>query len=236
MTLIIDVSCRGVDETRRLQLEEGEEILVGRDNRDVVLCKDQTLSRKHFLLRYSDRSIVVKHLSRTNPTLMAPDGSSDFRRITELKTEFKACRIIAGSHRFVATLECLESATISGDVNEIWSDFDDEVEVEEVNVASGNDANLETLVDLEERFGKPVFTWDDSVDENSEPPNIVEREEKPLKSRDVRPKGPVPEPLADPLEPEPQKNVPAPKPQREEPVKRAKDENQTDAFTDDFFD
>lgn len=230
MTLIIDVSCRGVDETRRLQLEEGEEILVGRENRDVVLRKDQTLSRQHFLLRNSNSSIVVKHLSKTNPTLMAPEGSSEFLRVTETQTEFRTCRIIAGSHRFVATLESLDSATISGGSNGIWSDFEEEDggEVGEVDATSNKIPLPSPLVDSGEQSEKPVFTWDDSVDEYSESPTIVERGDESVKSRDVQPTIPIPPP---------RKEAPAQKPAKPA-VEQAKDSKQqdSDSYPDDFFD
>ena len=261
MTLIIDVTCRGVDETRRLQLEEGEELVVGRDNRDVVLRKDQTLSRQHFSVRYSNSSIIVKHLSKTNPTLMAPDGSSEFERITETQTEFRTCRIIAGSHRFVATLESLESATISGDISEIWSDLaekDDEV-VENVKLPMVENVKLpieDPGIDPAEQSEKPVFTWDDSIDEYLDSPTIVDHQRKPKDSasnKDSSPKRPTSTSHEPPLEddalapppsaptppapavPEQAAPEPAPKP-RHKPVERSKDPKQPDSFPDDFFD
>lgn len=226
MTLIIDVSCRGVDQTRRLQLEEGEEIVVGRDNSELILRKDQTLSRRHFALRYANGSITVKHLSKTNPTLMASEGSSEFQRISETQIESRTCRIIAGHHRFVATLESYESATISGDINEIWSDFEEQDEVQEVEQAKIKPPVLDSENNKTvEQIEKPVFTWDDSVDEQMESPTIVDVEVKPRKPEETLPKGPTSLP----------KDIPAPNP-RSEPIEPPKKVEQPDSFPDDFFD
>jgi len=231
VTLIIDVSCRGVDETRRLKLEDGEELLVGRDSSELVLRKDQTLSRRHFVLRYSNGSITIEHLSRTNPTLMAAEGSGEFQRIRETQTESRTCRIIAGSHRFVATLESYESATISGDISEIWSDFEEPGEVD----LEQSEVKLPVPEPINDHLGqpeKPVFTWDDSVDEHTEAPTIIDAEvkPKPRKPEEAMPKGPIPSPVEDAAPP-----APAPKPQKR-PAERTIEIEEQESFPDDFFD
>lgn len=130
MTLVIDVTCRGNSYSRRLILEDGDELEVGRANEELKLTPDPQLSRRHFILKYANRQIEITHLSRTNPTLIADDGSADFQPINGRHVAVGGCRVIAGSHRFVAVVEAPDSVispTLSGDANaQIWSDVDDE--------------------------------------------------------------------------------------------------------------
>lgn len=129
MTLVIDVSCKGTARSRRFVLQEGQNLEVGRANEDLNLANDPRLSRRHFLIEYSDREITVTHLSRTNPTLVASEGTADFQEVDGMRIERLGCRIIAGSHRFVATVEAPESEispTLDGqEFAEQWSDVDD---------------------------------------------------------------------------------------------------------------
>lgn len=128
MTLVIDVSCKGSSSGQRILLEDGETLNVGRANESLDLVADPRLSRKHFILRYCNREIEITHLSRTNPTLVASEGSTDFTEVNGKQVEASGCRIIAGSHRFVAVVEAPDSIiepTLSGeDQAEIWSDVD----------------------------------------------------------------------------------------------------------------
>ena len=130
MTLVIDISCKGASSGQRILLEDGEALCVGRANESLDLVADPRLSRKHFNLRYSNREIEITHLSRTNPTLVASEGSADFIEINGKQVESSGCRIIAGSHRFVVVVEAPDSIiapTLSGEDNaEIWSDVDAE--------------------------------------------------------------------------------------------------------------
>ena len=130
MTLVIDISCKGASSCQRILLEDGDALCVGRANETLDLVSDPRLSRKHFNLRYSNREIEITHLSRTNPTLVAGEGSADFIEINGKQVESSSCRIIAGSHRFVVTLEAPDSViapTLSGENNaENWSDVDAE--------------------------------------------------------------------------------------------------------------
>ena len=128
MTLVIDISCKGASSGQRILLEDGDTLNVGRANESLDLVADPRLSRKHFILRYCHREIEITHLSRTNPTLVASEGSADFVEVNGKQIEPKGCRIIAGSHRFVAVVEAPDSIiepTLSGeDQAEIWSDVD----------------------------------------------------------------------------------------------------------------
>ena len=104
MTLIIDVSCSGASNTGRIKLKPGDTFLVGRSNTDSSLIADARLSRKHFSIHYADDHIEITHLSRTNPTLVASEGSSNFAKVRDVIVERQSCRIIAGSHRFILTV------------------------------------------------------------------------------------------------------------------------------------
>ena len=126
MTLVVDVTCKGSDRSRRFVLEDGQELEIGRANEDLNLAADPRLSRQHFILRYLDRQIEIRHLSRTNPTMVASEGSADFKQVEGARIEENSCRIIAGSHRIVAALEEPDSViapTLSGEEHaEQWSD------------------------------------------------------------------------------------------------------------------
>ena len=130
MTLVIDITCKGSSDGQRVLLEDGDTLKVGRANESLGLNVDPRLSRKHFVLTYCNREIEITHLSQTNPTLVASDGSADFREVAGKQVEQSGCRIIAGSHRFVAVVEAPDSIiepTLSGeDQAEIWSDVDSE--------------------------------------------------------------------------------------------------------------
>ena len=130
MTLVIDITCKGSSAGQRVLLEDGDTLNVGRANETLGLGADPRLSRKHFILRYCNREIEITHLSKTNPTLVAGEGSTDFAEVTGKQVEPHGCRIIAGSHRFVALVEAPDSIiepTLSGeDQAEIWSDVDSE--------------------------------------------------------------------------------------------------------------
>ena len=104
MTLIIDVSCSGASNTGRIKLKTGDTFLVGRSNTDSSLIADARLSRKHFSIHYADDHIEITHLSKTNPTLVASEGSSNFAKVRDVIVERNSCRIIAGSHRFILTV------------------------------------------------------------------------------------------------------------------------------------
>jgi hypothetical protein len=62
--------------------------------------------------------------------LVASEGSTEFNPVSGQQIESGGCRIIAGSHRFVAVVEAPDSViepTLSGeDQTEIWSDVDSE--------------------------------------------------------------------------------------------------------------
>ena len=130
MTLVLDITCKGSSEGQRVLLEDGDTLEVGRANETLNLSADPRLSRKHFILRYVNREIEITHLSRTNPTLVASEGSSDFVEVTGRQVESRECRIIAGSHRFVVVVEGRETVIepmLSGEAQaEIWSDVDSE--------------------------------------------------------------------------------------------------------------
>ena len=130
MTLVVDVSCRGSSDTRRFLLADGEELVIGRANEELNLHRDQRLSRKHFILKYANRSIEVTHLSKTNPTMVATADSGEFHRVAGKHVETHSCRIIAGSHRFVAVVEAADSVIDPAPSSEMtmntWSDVDDE--------------------------------------------------------------------------------------------------------------
>ncbi len=160
MTVIVDVSLAKSSKRRRVVLDDNDELLVGRQNEDVLLGPDQRLSRRHFSLRHVDGQVEIKHLSRTNPTLVAPDQSSDFQPVDDIRVEYDNCRIIAGSHRFVLTLEkaeTLEQEMIPDiDPQSSWSDVDDSHH----HPAPGNSLR-ETRPDT----GPAPFSFDDSLDE-----------------------------------------------------------------------
>jgi hypothetical protein len=261
MTLIIEISCRGISGTRRLELEAGQEIVVGRDNTDLLLTKDQTLSRQHFRLSYFENSITVEHLSRTNPTLVASEGSSDFKKVVDSTCELRACRIIAGSHRFVAAVETPDSATISGHSHEIWSDVDEssvsaiafgnEITASQPDgVTRQNDEMQRSKKPLREPVPteeKPVFSWDDSVRENIEPPAIAEPRTRPheiAESAEAPPNRPGKMPREEHAKPQPKQpdNVePSPKESgsdREEQIQEKQSLPKTNFIPqdDDFFD
>lgn len=162
MTLIVDISYQKSDKSRRIVLEDRDELLVGRLNDQVLLTADPRMSRRHFLIRHADGEIQLEHLSKTNPTLLASENSSDFRPISGQQTQMHSCRIIAGFHRFVLTIERAETIQHSPvpefDAITSWGDVDDEPAPQQGPVS----ANRITCSDADDRA---PFRFDDSVDE-----------------------------------------------------------------------
>lgn len=101
MNLSIEIYCRGTDKTKRCQISDGDSIVFGRSNADYNLIDDPRLSRKHFSVQLSGSKIIIRHLSKTNPTLVASEGSNDFHVVEKVHEEPIGCRIIAGSHRLM---------------------------------------------------------------------------------------------------------------------------------------
>jgi len=180
MTLMVDVYCKGVKASRRVELAEGEELVVGRENEGLLLKKDQTLSRRHFILSHAGNAILIKHLSQTNPTMLATESSKDFKRVQGTQQALGTCRIIAGLHRFEATVEAHTSATVSGS-SDSWIEQD-----ESVFEFKGSDKKLPTSDPVKKRDNedsttkekvafseKATFTFDDSA--------VVELERPPLR-------------------------------------------------------
>lgn len=162
MTLIVDISYQKSDKSRRIVLEDRDELLVGRLNDQVLLTADPRMSRRHFLIRHADGEIQLEHLSKTNPTLLASENSSDFRPISGQQTQLHSCRIIAGFHRFVLTIERAETIQHSPvpefDAITSWGDVDDDPVPHQGPVS----ANRITCSDADDRA---PFRFDDSVDE-----------------------------------------------------------------------
>ena len=139
MSLVINISCTGSDETKRVVLNDGETLKIGRTNHEATLVVDPRLSRKHFMIRFIDGLIEITHLSHTNPTLVAAQGSSDFQKVKGERSESGGCRIMAGSHRFILTVSQPDSVdpmgfsddlsaheTPDGSHAHFWSDVDSE--------------------------------------------------------------------------------------------------------------
>lgn len=149
MTLVIDVSCKGSSQARRFVLQDRQSLEVGRSNEELKLVSDARLSRKHFSVRYEGGRIEVTHHSRTNPTLIAVEGSSDFQKVRGSQWEDRNCRLIAGSHRFVLTIEKPDSViapTLSGEENsDFWSDVDEQEPVPKSDGAFASDGPVETV-------------------------------------------------------------------------------------------
>lgn len=127
MTLIIEVTCTSARGSKRFVLHEGETLEIGRSNEELNLLTDARLSRRHFTVGLIHGQIEINHLSKTNPTLVASDGSGDFRKVGNTRTESGGCRVIAGSHRFVMVVEKAESVleqTMTGEQSDFWSDVD----------------------------------------------------------------------------------------------------------------
>jgi hypothetical protein len=178
-------------------LEDEQTLEVGRANEKLRLASDPRLSRKHFVIRYKDRQIEITHLSRTNPTLVAVEDSPEFEPVQGKQIEERSCRIIAGSHRFVAVVEAPDSIiepTLSGeDHDEIWSDVDaepdplsDSFDEPLSDPSKPVDSARATLAGANvpkspppspaPQSSKPVFSLDDSIDERVEkPPKVAEK-------------------------------------------------------------
>ena len=135
MKLNIEVSCTSSRQKKHFALEDGMSVEVGRSHEDLHVASDPRLSRRHFRIRHADGQIEITHLSRTNPTLVASEGSKDFKKVTDTRTETGGCRIIAGSHRFVLMIEKAETGLdktlpegegVEGvEGVDFWSDVDD---------------------------------------------------------------------------------------------------------------
>lgn len=215
MTLVVDVSCRGSSDTRRFLLAEGDELVIGRANEELDLHRDRRLSRKHFILRYADRQIEITHLSKTNPTMVAAVDSKDFLQVEGKHIEAHSCKIMAGSHRFVAVIEAPNSVidpTPSADVTaQIWVGDDDVSEpLEECPLPPEcqtfvGDPMVAAEVPAEVPAEKPQaggFAFSDSVDESflddapvEEP--VQEPKAEPRRGSDVEPKRKMTFPLDD---------------------------------------
>ena len=173
MTVIIDISFKKSDRSKRVVLEEGQDLVIGRSNEDVLMTSDPRLSRKHFRISHQAGCIELEHLSRTNPTLVAAENSSDFQKLRGSESYQTSCRIIAGFHRFVVTLETAETLEHSPmpefNVASSWSDMDDD--------ESDNDPIIQPAVSPT-RATRPDsgarFSFDDSVD-NEPAPNRAAR-------------------------------------------------------------
>lgn len=246
MTLVIDVTCRGNSYSRRLILEDGDQMEIGRANEELNLTPDPQLSRRHFVLKYSNRQIEVTHLSRTNPTLIADEGSADFQPVNGRQVASGGCRIIAGSHRFVAVIEAPDSVispTLSGDENaQIWSDVDEEDSVAQPFDDSFCDPTPASKPDphraaQSDSSGAAFFNLDDSVEEQF---GASTKADDATPSRwESRPTEPAAEHRSQ-AEPEPENDSsPLPASNRAEPKPQEKSEpNKKIVFPldDDFFD
>ncbi|MEL7498547.1 MAG: FHA domain-containing protein [Planctomycetota bacterium] len=165
MTLIVDISFQKSDRSQRVVLEVDDELVVGRLNKKTLLSPDPRLSRRHFIIRHVDGGIELEHLSKTNPTLVASENSSDFQPIRSSENLFQSCRIIAGFHRFVLTLERADTQEHSS-IPEFgaagsWTDVDDD---DEAPAAPPRPipAKRATKPNSEARF-----RFDDSLDEDA---------------------------------------------------------------------
>ena len=107
MSLLIKALRKGSRHIQKLELQANQELVMGRSTKKLGLEGDPRLSRKHFKLQYTGDEIVVTHLSKTNPTLIAEEGIEDFRPVTGDCSVKVNCRIIAGSYRF--QLELLQA-------------------------------------------------------------------------------------------------------------------------------
>jgi predicted component of type VI protein secretion system len=198
MTLIIEVSCTSSGDTKRFVLEDGQSLEVGRSNEELHLFNDPRLSRRHFEVRYADGQITIKHLSRTNPTLVASDGSTDFQKVEGKRSEMGGCRIIAGSHRFVLMVEkadsVLENTMSGGEPSDLWSDVEDVHEVQD-------DWKVESVAPTNRTAPTPASRVKKTVKDEQPPPipkpqrsktNLFDDDDSPPKEARSRP--PIKEP------------------------------------------
>jgi hypothetical protein len=239
MTLVIDVSCKGSSQTKRFVLNDNDVMHIGRSNEELNLASDPRLSRKHFIVRYDDGSVEIEHLSSTNPTLLAPEGSADFKKVNGTHLERASCRIIAGSHRFVLTVEKPDSvieATLSdADHSDFWSDVDDD-DQEPIPESPKGSNSVETLREPETRIGgstrKPVQNLfdDDSVQPAGEDLTRPRQSSQPRQNSQTEPVVQQPE---SPRQTEPPKQ---PEPKQSEPAKPDSGAKPFFPITDDFFD
>lgn len=102
MTLHIEVGKKGSQSTEKIELQNGQEITIGRDQPQ--FSGDPRLSRVHFSILFKDNQIVVQHLSKTNPTYVSATESERFEPIAGQYIEQSSCRIAAGDHRFTLTV------------------------------------------------------------------------------------------------------------------------------------
>lgn len=199
MTLVIDVSCKGIEGSRRISLEDNETLEIGRANDELELSKDRRLSRRHFLISFKNGEIELSHLSKTNPTLVAPIGKGEFTKLRGKLTLTDNCRIMAGSHRFILTLESFDSVfspTLSSpSLEHIWFDMEDDegedpfaVEEEDTGVSTSQSAKatlqspIPTIVD--ESLAKsptpvnshvPKLSFDEPNDEPVSSPILIDQ-------------------------------------------------------------
>lgn len=166
MTLIVDISFQKSDKSQRIVLNENDELIVGRQNEKTLLSADPRLSRRHFSIRLRGGEILIEHLSKTNPTLLAPEDSSDFQPIRGQQKLSQSCRIIAGFHRFILTLEGAQTTAQSpmGDLSGAgWGDIDDD----DSDVATINHPPQAAPVTrrTDPDSGRAPFRFDDSLDD-----------------------------------------------------------------------
>ena len=204
MSLIVNISCTGSNETKRVVLNDGDALNVGRTNHEATLVVDARLSRKHFTIRYVDGRIEITHVSHTNPTLVAAQGSSDFQKVQGVRTESNGCRIMAGSHRFILNVSTPDSVppvgfsddVVAHEVSEgshdhFWSDVDSEPS-EPVHAESDRRETRETSP----RSRKPVKTIPinreelaagKSPSEHVTQPNVFFDDDEPVEKKAVPP-------------------------------------------------
>ena len=164
MTLIVDISFQKSDKSQRIVLNENDELIVGRQNERTLLSADPRLSRRHFSIRLRGGEILIEHLSKTNPTLLAPEDSSDFQPIRGRQKLAKSCRIIAGFHRFILTLEGAHStAPTPGDLaGSGWGDVDDD---RDASTPQRSAKSVPVTRRTDPDAGRAPFRFDDSLDD-----------------------------------------------------------------------
>jgi len=227
MSLVVNISCTGSNKTKRVVLNDGDTLNVGRTNHEATLVVDARLSRKHFTIRYVDGRIEITHLSHTNPTLVAAQNSSDFQKVKGVRTESNGCRIMAGSHRFILTVSKPDSVPPVG--------FSDDFDAHEVPEGSHD----HFWSDVESEHSEPVRAGD----HRREPHETTPRSRKPAETIPIKreesaagksPGEHVTQPnvFFDDGEPVEKKVVPPAKP----PEKKSKTKKLFFPLGDDFFD
>lgn len=212
MTAIVEISFKNSDRSKTVVLEAGDELVIGRSNEDMLMTPDPRLSRRHFLIRYRNGQVELEHLSRTNPTLVASADSRDFQKIKGSTSFVNGCRIIAGFHRFIVTLESQQTLQQSNDSEfspaSSWGDLP-------------SDANDPILPVSPQRatHAEPAarFSFDDSIDYDPSQRSKPGSTSKPKRSAisfesEFQPADPAP-----PIPAEKRAAKPKPKPAIDEP-------------------